>query len=90
MRYDALTFLRTLFRDAERARGPQIPVTSPTRPGDLPLRWRVEWEERAAIREYCGGMPRQEAEEAAFTDVIRMMPMAENGESQAGDSYYTA
>ncbi|EDM70815.1 hypothetical protein RAZWK3B_15498 [Roseobacter sp. AzwK-3b] len=29
-----------------------------------------EWEERAAIREYCGGQRRAEAEPAAYREVI--------------------
>ena len=31
-------------------------------PDDLPGDWRVEWEERAAIMEYDGGLPRERAE----------------------------
>jgi hypothetical protein len=31
---------------------------------------REQWSERAAIREYEGGMPRARAEEAAFDDVF--------------------
>jgi hypothetical protein len=30
-----------------------------------------DWEERAAIREYDGGQPRDEAEEAAYREVMR-------------------
>lgn len=30
-----------------------------------------EWEERAAIREYCGGQSRGEAEAAAYEDLHR-------------------
>jgi hypothetical protein len=30
------------------------------------------WSERAAIREYDGGMPRAEAEHEAMRDVVRM------------------
>jgi len=30
-----------------------------------------DWEERAAIREYCGGQTRAEAEAGAYLDVIR-------------------
>jgi hypothetical protein len=29
-----------------------------------------EWQERAAIREYCGGMLRHDAERAAYGEVI--------------------
>ena len=31
-------------------------------PENLPTDWRVEWEERAAIMEYDGGLPRERAE----------------------------
>ena len=30
-----------------------------------------DWNERAAIREYCGGMSRAEAEAAAYVDVTK-------------------
>lgn len=32
---------------------------------------RVDYEERAAIREYDGGLSREEAEAAALADVLR-------------------
>ena len=35
--------------------------------------WRGEYEERAAIMEYDGGLPRQEAELAAYMDIWRRM-----------------
>lgn len=31
------------------------------------------WSERAAMREFAGGMARAEAEQAAFDDVVRML-----------------
>lgn len=73
MRYDAVTFLRALFQNPETADGPQGAATAEIRPQDLPLRWRVEWEERAAVREYCGGMPRADAEAAALAEIVRLM-----------------
>jgi len=30
-----------------------------------------DFEERAAIREFCGGMPRPEAEAAAYAEIVR-------------------
>lgn len=33
---------------------------------------RIEWSERAAIREYDGGLSRAEAERAAYEYVVRM------------------
>jgi hypothetical protein len=41
------------------------------RPDDLPPEWREEYEERAAIMEFDGGMSRPEAEAAALRDVAR-------------------
>jgi hypothetical protein len=38
----------------------------------LPPDWREVWEERAAIREYSGGMLRDSAERLALNDVELM------------------
>ena len=45
-------------------------------PDALPGDWRVEWEERAAIREYEGGQARKHAEAEAFTEVLHRMRAA--------------
>ncbi len=45
-------------------------------PDDLPGDWRVEWEERAAIMEYDGQLPREQAEHLAMIDVLRAMERA--------------
>jgi len=42
-------------------------------PNDLPGDWRVWWEERAAIMEYDGLLPRERAEALAFDAVLRLM-----------------
>ena len=42
-------------------------------PEDLPPDWQVEWEERAAIMEFDGGLPRERAEAEAMKCVIRQM-----------------
>jgi len=42
-------------------------------PDDLPSDWRVEYEERAAIREYDGNMTRELAEHYALLEIIEMM-----------------
>ena len=39
-------------------------------PGDLPADWWLEWEERAAIREYDGGQAREHAEAEAFDEIL--------------------
>ena len=43
---------------------------------DLPPDWRVEWEERAAIREYEAGQPREHAEAEAFDEIVVRMRAA--------------
>lgn len=45
-------------------------------PDDLPGDWRVEWEERAAIREYDGGQAREHAEAEALGEIIDRMRTA--------------
>jgi hypothetical protein len=42
-------------------------------PDDLPGDWRMEFEERAAIMEYDGNMPRERAEALALADVVGRM-----------------
>ena len=44
---------------------------------DLPASWRELWEERAAIMEYDGGLPREEAEREALEDIKRQMSRVE-------------
>ena len=46
---------------------------------DLPADWRLEFEERAAIREYDGGQLREFAEAEALREIITQMRAA--GES---------
>lgn len=45
-------------------------------PADLPSDWRLEWEERAAIREYDGGQAREHAEAEALTEIVARMRAA--------------
>lgn len=47
-----------------------------TDPGDLPSDWRIEWEERAAVREYDGGQTREHAEAEAFSEIVARMRAA--------------
>lgn len=42
-------------------------------PTDLPPDWHFEWDERAAIMEYDGEMPRERAEMLALQDVLKRM-----------------
>lgn len=63
--YDAEEFLEGLFRP--EAAPPGVPTVGPD---DLPPDWRLFWEERAAIREYDGELPREHAEAAALADTL--------------------
>ncbi|MDI9431534.1 MAG: hypothetical protein QM570_07435 [Planctomycetota bacterium] len=38
-------------------------------PADLPMDWRIDWEERAAILEYDGGLSREAAERQALDEI---------------------
>ena len=38
-------------------------------PGDLSMDWRIEYEERAAILEYDGGLSREEADTQALQEM---------------------
>ncbi|MGB2754681.1 MAG: hypothetical protein WBD75_02030 [Phycisphaerae bacterium] len=45
----------------------------PLAPEDLPPEWHILWDERAAIMEYDGGLPREHAEAQAMAETIRLM-----------------
>jgi hypothetical protein len=51
-----------------------------------PAELREEWEERAAIKEYCGSMPRAEAEREAVEELSsraqRQAPVADTSPSK--------
>lgn len=40
---------------------------------DLPPDWHVRWDERAAIMEYDGKLPREHAEALALDDILQQM-----------------
>jgi hypothetical protein len=42
-------------------------------PEDLPADWHLAWDERAAIMEYDGGLPRERAEALALVAIIEEM-----------------
>src|SRR5262245_42510874 len=42
-------------------------------PDDLPSDWHVAWDERAAILEFEGGIPRERAEALALAEIARLM-----------------
>lgn len=62
MRFNAVEFLESLFADP-----PVVPVIGPD---DLPTEWHVAWDERAAIMEYDGGLPREHAEAEALELIL--------------------
>ena len=47
-------------------------------PDDLPGDWRCVFEERAAIMEYHGELPKELAEAKALEETIRMMEAEKN------------
>src|SRR5262249_52861929 len=53
-----------------------LPAIPDIGPDDLPPDWRHVWEERAAIMEYDGGLPKEHAEAAALTDTLERMRAA--------------
>lgn len=42
-------------------------------PEDLPIEWRVEFEERAAILEYDGSLSRDAADAQAFQEIMERL-----------------
>jgi len=68
MVYDAEKFLMGLFGSAADF----SPVPN-IHPGGLPPDWREAYEERAAIMEYDGGLPKERAEAAALADTLERM-----------------
>jgi hypothetical protein len=53
-------------------------------PSELPPDWHFVWDERAAIMEYDGGLPRERAEVEALKDVLRQMREAGAWPPRAG------
>lgn len=47
------------------------------KPADLPPEWRELYEERAAIREFCGNQSRPDAEREAWREVVERMRQQE-------------
>ena len=86
MSYNVAEFLESLYRPATE--GVQIPTVSATEvptlrvtPEDLPAEWHFIWDERAAIMEFDGGLPREQAEaEALAATLAEMKAVAENSE----------
>jgi hypothetical protein len=67
--------LETIFdpdREATMHRFAPVPSAVAV-PADLPLEWHIAWDERAAIIEYDGGLPREEAEARALVEILRLI-----------------
>ncbi len=47
-------------------------------PAELPADWFVQWDERAAIMEFDGGLPRELAEHYALLEVVQQMRQLPN------------
>jgi len=79
MAFDAVAFLTDLYRPMSwPGAGGEIDVD------DLPGDWRVWFEERAAVREYHGGLPRERAEAEALAETVAAMKKeSENGGEDA-------
>ncbi|QDU21826.1 hypothetical protein [Urbifossiella limnaea] len=56
--------------DDDRPAVPRLPDLSPD---DLSPEWWEVYHERAAIREWCGGLPRELAEHYALIDTLEQM-----------------
>ena len=52
---------------------PRVPRPLDVTPEELPREWRKLYEERAAIREYSGGQPRELAEHYALREILEQM-----------------
>ena len=55
---------------------PDTPALREITVADLPPDWRLEFEERAAIREYDGGQLREHAESDALVEIVARMRAA--------------
>ena len=82
MAYNAVAYLESLFTTpaAPAGRGVGTALLTPPSvtdsgigPDDLPGDWRCIFEERAAIMEYHGELPRELAEVKALAETVRMM-----------------
>lgn len=63
--------LATIF-DPDRTVPAPASVPSVT-PDELPPEWHFLWDEKAAIREYEGKLPRERAEALALADILKEM-----------------
>jgi len=77
MRYDAVAFLESLFRSPAGLGPEPAPAKVPgIAPDDLTPEWHFLWDERAAVMEYDGKMPKERAEALALADILGQMKRA--------------
>lgn len=65
-----LEIIRKLVESVVVTVTPVAGVSSSISPDDLSIDWRIEFEERAAILEYDGGLSRDEADRRAFREIL--------------------
>ncbi len=74
MKYDAMKFLSDLF-----------PAKSPILVDSLSAYWQEVFEERAAIKEYHGGLPRKLAEAQSLAETAQRMQADQDREKHNKD-----
>ena len=71
--------LKTMQREREKAQfdssrtGKPLDIFDPSNVDRLPIDWRIEYEERAAILEYDGGLTREKADSQALIEIKHRM-----------------
>ena len=87
MAFNAVVYLESLFTAPAEPVGNTVEAILPVPPAltdqgigpdDLPGDWRCVFEERAAIMEYHGNLPRELAEAKALAETVRMMEAEKN------------
>jgi hypothetical protein len=78
MTYDAVAFLESLFQESTSEESAWSLDPGPDILSDnLSAEWHLEWDCRAAIMEFDGGLPRERAEAAALADILDQMRRAD-------------
>lgn len=65
-----LEIIRELVESVVITVTPVTGVSTSISPDDLSIDWRIEFEERAAILEYDGGLTREEADRRALKEIL--------------------
>lgn len=67
MSFDMVAYLHELIDQ------PGVAVEGITHPSELPREWRIEYEERAAILQFDGGLSREKADSQALEEIIERL-----------------